>query len=123
MLFSRECAQTQNRENMNTKHKRYKEYKKVEKVYCDYKCPDFYLDDWRERELFDQYYSYKFYCFRNSCSDSKLKSRYANMLNKQDKTFNKRILYNILKLEHIDEALTYNTEFIYHHKNRSWRYI
>lgn len=108
---------------MNTKHPDYKKYLRVQKVYCGYKSPFKYIDDWKETELFDQYYSYKFYCFRNSSSDSKLKTRYSKMLNHQDKTHNKRILYNILKLEHIDEALTYKTEFIYHHKNRSWMYI
>lgn len=108
---------------MNTKHKHYKEYVKVITESGSWRTHFNLMPEWKENELWDYRNSYKFYCFRNGNSDGPLKSRYAKMLNKQDKTHNKRILHNVLKLNHIDDALSSNTEFMYHHKNRSWMYI
>lgn len=106
---------------MNTKHKNYKKYLKVHKEYIAYENPVRYEWDYREQELWDELYSDKFRNFTGPDYKGTTKSMYARHMNKQDKTCNKKALFNILKLTDIEsDAITYKTEFRYHHKNGSW---
>ena len=94
MLFSRECAQTQNRENMNTKHPNYKNYRKLMKAYCEYEPENKRQPDAQEDEYFDKVYSPEYSAF--SGYKRRLgKDYYRDKLNRSTRAKNKQISRNL----------------------------